>query len=112
MSSSGQRDDVTGVVAGETIARPATAAREGAFRLGIAGYDLWPHAINFCHTLRDVDFCRIAAVWDDEPRHLERLVEVTGAEGFADLDAFCRSDVQGAIITARTSRRREVALAL
>lgn len=110
-SRAGNRDDVTGV-SDRPIETPAARPRNGAFRLGIAGYDLWPHAINFCHTLRDVDFCRIAAVWDDEPRHLERLVEVTGAAGYADLEAFCNSDIQGAIITARTSRRKEIALAL
>src|SRR5688500_11165820 len=97
-SSGGRIDDVTGERIGDAGALGEDAPRrEGAFRLGIAGYDLWPHAINFCHVLRDADFARITAVWDDEPRHLERLVELTGAEGFSDLDAFCRSDIQGAI---------------
>lgn len=82
------------------------------FRLGVAGYDLWPHAINFCRTLRDVDFTRISAVWDEDPRHLERLVELTGATGYTDLQEFCRSEIQGAIVTARTSLRRDVAVSL
>lgn len=107
-------DDVTGeALDGDQQGdRKRTAKGDARFRLGIAGYDLWPHAINFCRTLADVDFARISAVWDEDPRHLERLVELTGAEGYTDLDAFCRSDVQGVIITARTSIRAEVAKAL
>lgn len=87
-------------------------AASNRFRLGIAGYDLWPHAISFGQTLRNADFARISAVWDDDPRHLERLVELTGATGYRDLDDFCQSDLQGAIITARTSARREIAVSL
>jgi predicted dehydrogenase len=114
-SSQGRLDAVTGEALGGEGggARPLErGAADGRFRLGIAGYDLWPHAVNFCRTLRDVDFARISAVWDEDPRHLERLVELTGAEGYADLAAFCRSDVQGAIITARASIRCAVAQAL
>jgi predicted dehydrogenase len=114
-AESARLDDLTGRgPADDPASRPAPAA-DGAddrFRIGIAGYDLWPHTINFCRALRDVDFARISAVWDDEPRHLARLVELTGAEGYDDLAAFCRSDVQGAIITARTSRRCAIATAL
>jgi predicted dehydrogenase len=114
MASSGSRiDDVTGErIGGDPAAAGPRPAKDGTFRLGVAGYDLWPHAINFCEVLRDVDFLQIKAVWDDEPRHLERLVEVTGAQGFSDLEAFCQSDIQGAVITARTSRRCEIARAL
>lgn len=108
-------DNVTGESSSD-VAKPSVARHEGnadsRFRLGIAGYDLWPHAINFCRTLNDVDFARIGAVYDENPRHLARLVELTGAEGYSDLDAFCGSDIQGAIITARTSKRRDIAVAL
>ena len=115
VASDAGRDMVTGEVSREE-ARPEDSSPSGRaderFRIGIAGYDLWPHAVNFCRVLRDADFCRVSAVWDEDPRHLARLVELTGAEGYADLDAFCRSDVQGAIVTARTSMRRDVARAL
>lgn len=102
----------------QTTGAPAPRAAEGAgagdgrFRLGIAGYDLWPHTVSFCRTLQDVEFCRISDVWDEDPRKLARLVELTGATGHRDLDAFCRSGVQGAIVTVRTNRRCEVANAL
>lgn len=112
----GRRDEVTGeeILLSKESSAAGRQEREasGRFRLGIAGYDLWPHAINFCQTLRDVDFAQISAVWDEDPKHLERLVELTGAEGYTDLDAFCKSDIQGAIITARTSLRREIAVSL
>jgi UDP-N-acetyl-2-amino-2-deoxyglucuronate dehydrogenase len=39
-------------------------------------------------------------------------VELTGATGYSDLAAFCSSDIDGAIITCRTSLRLRVALAL
>lgn len=121
-ASSGRIDDVTG----EVLAGGSGEAKEGGgeagvleshgpdtrFRLGIAGYDLWPHTIAFCRTLHNVEFARIGAVWDEDPRHLARLVELTGAEGYTDLDAFCRSGIQGAIVTARTSLRCAVVQAL
>lgn len=100
-------DDVTGEVIAPGASTPA-APRAGRFRLGVAGYDLWPHAINFCHALKDADFVEIAAVWDDEPAHLARLVEITGARGYDSLDAFCRSEIEGAVITARTSERAAI----
>jgi phthalate 4,5-cis-dihydrodiol dehydrogenase len=115
MAASNDRfDAVTGALRGDegTADRPAAPAADQRFRIGIAGYDLWPHAMSFCRALGGADFCRISAVWDDEPRHLERLVEVTGATGYADLAAFCRSDVQGVIITARTNLRCSIAEAL
>src|SRR5262245_15884799 len=103
MSANAERfDDVTGERIGGD--QPVGASgRAGAFRFGVAGYDLWPHAINFCESLKGVDFLNITAVWDDEPRHLERLVELTGATGYSSLDEFVNSDIQGAVITARTS---------
>src|SRR4051812_12144125 len=110
--SEGQFDVVTGERIGGATPLPARPSREGVFRLGIAGYDLWPHAINFCHALKDAEFTRITAVWDDEPEHLARLVELTGAEGYRDLEEFCHSDIQGAVITARTSLRCRIAKAL
>jgi predicted dehydrogenase len=116
LRSEGDRlDDVTGEGSRDEAALPAVDsanAPDARFRLGIAGYDLWPHAINFCRTLQGVDFTRISAVWDEDERHLARLVELTGARGYRDLAAFCQSDIQGAIITARTSSRRDVATAL
>lgn len=106
-------DDLTGTRIGGDE-QPATESKDGkdVFRLGIAGYDLWPHAINFCNVLKGADFTKITAVWDDEPRHLERLVEITGAKGYSSLEEFCNSDIQGAVITARTSLRCEIAKAL
>ncbi len=107
-------DELTGQTVGAD-APPAVAARGGPdarFRIGIAGYDLWPHAVAFCRALQDVHFCRISAVWDEDPRKLARLVELTGATGHQDLAAFCGSDVQGAIVTVRTNRRAQVATAL
>jgi predicted dehydrogenase len=96
-----------------TVAQTAGAGASGArFRLGIAGYDLWPHAVNFCRALREAEFVRISAVWDPDPRGLARLVELTGAQGYTDLDAFCRSDIQGAVLTARTSLKRTIVDAL
>jgi predicted dehydrogenase len=113
-NSTDRFDPVTGELRGEdeTTAQRMPTPADQRFRIGIAGYDLWPHAINFCRALGDADFCRVSAVWDDEPRHLERLVELTGATGYRDLDAFCQSDVQGVIITARTSLRCTIARAL
>ena len=108
-------DPVTGASLVEVFQLPRNTdhgSREDVVRLGLAGYDLWPHAINFCHALNDVDSARIVAVWDEEPRHRERLVELTGATGYSDLDAFCTSNIEGAIITCRTSLRVRVALAL
>ena len=90
----------------------ATDAGDGRFRIGIAGYDLWPHAAAFCRTLRDADFCRVTDVWDEDPRKLARLVELTGATGHQDVRAFCESGIQGAIVTVRTNRRAAVATAL
>lgn len=112
MSANAERfDEVTGErIGGEQVA--GSAGREEAFRFGVAGYDLWPHAINFCESLKGADFLNITAVWDDEPRHLERLIEVTGAKGYSSLEEFVTSDIQGAVITARTSLRCEVAKAL
>ena len=114
MGSTGRFDELTGqtVGAAEGPAPPAASGTDGGFRIGIAGYDLWPHTVSFCRTLRDVDFCRVSDVWDEDPRKLERLVELTGATGHRDLGAFCRSGVQGAIVTVRTNRRAEVAIAL
>src|SRR6478752_8062833 len=108
----GRSDDVTGERAEGKTPVSSRASKDGAFRLGIAGYDLWPHAINFCQSLKDADFTRITAVWDDEPEHLARLVDLTGAEGYRDLEAFCNADIQGAVITARTSLRCRIAKAL
>lgn len=110
--SSNGIDQVTGErrEAQSSASAPEAKVKDGnRFRFGVAGYDLWPHAINFCQVLRDADFLDIVAVWDDDPRKLERLVELTGAQGYADLDAFCNSAIQGAVITARTSRRCAIA---
>jgi predicted dehydrogenase len=82
------------------------------FNVGIAGYDLWPHALAFIRALKDADFCRITAVWDEDPRDLEMLVGHTGAAGFTDLDAFADSDIDGGILTVRTSERAGVCRAL
>lgn len=100
-------DEVTGQrLSGAPIAaRPPSADR---VRIGLAGYDLWPHAIGYCEALTASDTVQITAVWDDEPQHLQRLVELTGATGYASLEAFCAADIAGAIITARTSRRCEI----
>ncbi|HJR51954.1 MAG TPA: Gfo/Idh/MocA family oxidoreductase, partial [Gemmatimonadales bacterium] len=115
MEGKGRLDELTGQTVGAADARvaaPTDSGADGRFRIGIAGYDLWPHTVSFCRTLQGADFCRVSAVWDEEPRKLERLVELTGATGYRDLESFCHSDVQGAIITVRTNRRREVATAL
>jgi predicted dehydrogenase len=117
MEGKGRSDQLTGQTVGaeETPASPSgagSAGADGRFRIGIAGYDLWPHTVSFCRTLQGADFCRISDVWDEDPRKLERLVELTGATGHRDLAAFCRSGVQGAIVTVRTNRRCEVATAL
>jgi hypothetical protein len=82
MSGNASRiDDVTGERIGGATERVGSSPDVNQFRLGVAGYDLWPHAINFCQTLESVDFLKITGVWDDEPRHLDRLVELTGAKG-------------------------------
>lgn len=83
-----------------------------SFRVGIAGYDLWPHTLAFIRVLKDCDFCTIAAVWDEDPEDLERLVQHTGARGFADLGEFVASDIDGGILTVRTSERANVCAAL
>lgn len=83
-----------------------------AFQVGIAGYDLWPHTLAFIRVLADADFCRIAAVWDEDPADLERLVRHTDARGFTDLEAFAAADIDGAILTVRTSERARVCRAL
>ena len=108
------RSETFDAVTGERLSdAPVTAGKDGAaVRIGLAGYDLWPHAIGFIQALEGVSSVTITAVWDDEPRHLERLVELTGATGYASLEAFCRADIAGAIITARTSRRCEITKAL
>jgi predicted dehydrogenase len=108
-------DDVTGELvdrAAATTTSRAPDAGDGRFRIGIAGYDLWPHTIAFCRALQDVEFARIGAVWDENPRYLARLVELTGAEGYADLEAFCQSGIDGAVITARSSLKCRVATSL
>jgi UDP-N-acetyl-2-amino-2-deoxyglucuronate dehydrogenase len=108
-------DSTTGATTAVTLRQPNSQDRDredGRVKLGLAGYDLWPHSINFCRALEGADFARIAAIWDEEPRHRERLVELTGAAAYSDLDAFCRSGIEGAIITCRTSLRKSVALAL
>ncbi len=109
------RQEAFDEVTGERLAEAPTAAGpspgEGV-GIGLAGYDLWPHAIGYCQALQGADAVRISAVWDDEPEHLQRLVELTGATGYASLDAFCHADMAGAIITARTSRRCEITQAL
>lgn len=108
-------DALTGQIAGaeDAAAGPISDAEiDGRFRIGIAGYDLWPHTVSFCRTLKDANFCRISAVWDEDPRKLARLVELTGATGYQNLEAFCQSDLQGAILTVRTNRRCEVVKAL
>src|SRR5689334_14093530 len=78
----------------EASAASGDGAGDARFRVGIAGYDLWPHAVAFCRSLKDADFCRISDVWDEDPRKLARLVELTGATGHAALDAFCASGAQ------------------
>jgi predicted dehydrogenase len=83
-----------------------------SFRIGIAGYDLWPHTLAFIRVLKDADFCTIAAVWDEDPEDLQRLVQHTGARGFTDLAEFAASDIDGGILTVRTSERANVAEAL
>lgn len=104
-------DDVTGErISGSPV--EAGPPNDACVRIGLAGYDLWPHAIGFCEALTGADSVRITAVWDDEPQHLQRLVELTGATGYANLEAFCYADIAGAIITARTSRRCEITKAL
>ncbi|MDA0334855.1 MAG: Gfo/Idh/MocA family oxidoreductase [bacterium] len=82
------------------------------FRIGIAGYDLWPHTLAFIRVLKDADFCTIAAVWDEDPEDLARLVQHTGAPGYTDLTEFVGSDIDGGILTVRTSERANVAEAL
>ena len=106
-------DSVTGERIGASSApRKKSLKKKGVFRFGVAGYDVWPHAINFCQMLEDVDFLEITAVYDEDPRHLARLVELTGAKGYTNLEEFCSSDIQGAVITDRTSRRCAIAKAL
>ena len=82
------------------------------FRIGLAGYDLWPHTLAFIRALKEVDFCRITAVWDEDPEDLDLLVGHTGAQGYTDLDAFVHSDIDGGILTVRTSERARVGQAL
>ena len=65
------------------------------FRVGLAGYDLWPHTLAFVRALDGADFCRIVAVWDEDPDDLELLVKHTGADGYTDLDDFVNSDIDG-----------------
>src|SRR4051812_5222541 len=110
-------DRLVDLVTGEPSSETATASRPDGtradrFKLGLAGYDLWPHSVNFCRALDETDFAEITAVWDDDPSHLRRLVELTGAHGFERLDDFCASDVDGVIVTCRTSRRCAVATAV
>lgn len=83
-----------------------------SFRVGIAGYDLWPHTLAFIRVLKDCDFCTITAVWDEDEEDLARLVQHTGAQGFTDLQAFCDSEIDGGILTVRTSERANVCEAL
>ena len=104
-------DDVTGERISTSVVDTGSPTDQGV-RIGLAGYDLWPHALGFCEALEGSSAVTIAAVWDDEPEHLQRLVERTGAVGYANLEEFCNSDIAGAIITARTSRRCEITLAL
>ena len=82
------------------------------FEVGIAGYDLWPHTLAFIRVLKEAEFCRIAAVWDEDPHDLELLVGHTGAPGFTDLGEFVRADIDGGILTVRTSERARVCQAL
>lgn len=82
------------------------------FRIGIAGYDLWPHTIAFIEALRDADFCEITAVWDEDPEDLELLVKHTGVAAYRNLEEFVQSDIDGAILTVRTSERARVCAAL
>lgn len=82
------------------------------FRIGIAGYDLWPHTLAFIRVLKEADFCTIAAVWDEDPDDLQRLVQHTGATGYTDLAEFAASDIDGGILTVRTSERANVCEAL
>ena len=78
------------------------------FKIGLAGYDLWPHTLAFIRALKDADFCRITAVWDEDPADLELLVGHTGARGYTDLEDFARADIDGGILTVRTSERARV----
>lgn len=78
------------------------------FRIGIAGYDLWPHTLAFIEALEGAGFCEIASVWDEDPEELELLVKHTGARGYGDLREFARSKIDGGILTVRTSERARV----
>ncbi len=110
---SDQIDNVTGQrIGGSDGPRTKTPKKPGTFKIGVAGYDIWPHALAFCDVLADADFVDITAVWDEDPKHLERLVEATGATGYSSLEEFCDSDIDGAVITARTSMRCEIAKTL
>lgn len=112
-NNSSQINSVTGERIGvSSEPRKKSPKKKGVFRFGVAGYDIWPHAINFCQVLEDVDFLDITAVYDEHPRHLERLVELTGAKGYTNLEEFCNSDIHGAVITDRTSQRCAIAKAL
>lgn len=82
------------------------------FKIGLAGYDLWPHTLAFIRSLKDSDFCRITAVWDEDPADLDFLVKHTGATAYANLAGFVRADIDGGILTVRTSERARVAEAL
>ena len=82
------------------------------FKIGLAGYDLWPHTLAFIRSLKGADFCRITAVWDEDPADLEFLVKHTGAKPYSDLDAFVNSDIDGGILTVRTSERAKVCKSL
>ena len=82
------------------------------FRVGIAGYDLWPHTLAFIRVLKEADFCTIAAVWDEDPEDLGRLEKHTGAKAYTDLEGFAASDIDGGILTVRTSERANVCEAL
>ncbi|HEY8837073.1 MAG TPA: hypothetical protein VIO16_05200 [Dehalococcoidia bacterium] len=52
-NSTDRFDPVTGELRGEdeTTAQRMPTPADQRFRIGIAGYDLWPHAINFCRAL-------------------------------------------------------------
>jgi len=82
------------------------------FKIGLAGYDLWPHTLAFIRSLKGADFCRITSVWDEDPADLEFLVKHTGAKPYSDLDGFVNSDIDGGILTVRTSERASVCKAL
>ena len=82
------------------------------FRIGIAGYDLWPHTLAFIRTLRDAEFCEITAVWDEDATDRKLLVGHTGARAFVSLDEFVSSEIDGGILTVRTSERARVCKAL